>query len=216
MPREQIPGWDPIVQLYKDWVQTPPRHGAVVVEVGVAIGRSISWIADWCIANDRRDIEVWAVDPWESSQPGNVRNGEQMELSPDAGGDLTLYFKVLSMYDPKALEFIRPIRTVSKRACRMFADRSVDLCVIDGDHSYEGCLSDIHDWLPRIRPGGYIGGDDHHETDWPGVVRACRDTFGGGVEGPNPPGFTYHDRSYEIIRSANGWPSGHIWRKRVT
>ena len=121
------------------------------------------------------------------------------------------------MYDPKALEFIRPIRTVSKRACRMFPDHSVDLAVIDGDHSYEGCLSDIQDWLPRIRPGGYIGGDDHHETDWPGVVRACRDTFGDG--GPNPPGFTYHDhsyRSYEIIRSANGWPSGHIWRKRVT
>ena len=105
------------------------------------------------------------------------------------------------MYDPRALEFIRPIRAVSKRACRMFPDHSVDLAVIDGDHSYEGCLSDIQDWLPRIRPGGTIGGDDHHETDWPGVVRACQESF------PD---------AYEIIRSANEWPSGHIWRKRVT
>ena len=88
MGRESIPGWDPIIYLYREWVKTPPRQGAVVVEVGVALGRSITWIADWCLANNRRDIEIWAVDPWESSLPGNVRNGEQWTYAAQAGGGL--------------------------------------------------------------------------------------------------------------------------------
>jgi hypothetical protein len=203
MARESIPGWDPITWIYKEWVKTPPRQGAVVVEVGVALGRSITWIADWCIANNRRDIEVWAVDPWESSLPGNVRNGEQATYAAQAGGDFSLYTKMLLEHDPAAYEFIRPIRATSERACSLFPPGSVDLIVIDGDHSYDGCSTDIACWWPRMRADGWIGGDDHHDTDWPGVVRACRETFGAG--------------GYEVIKGmATGWETGTVWLKRPT
>ena len=56
MSRTDIPGWDPLVALYDKWLEKEPRRNAVVVEVGVALGRTISYIADGCIANRRTDI----------------------------------------------------------------------------------------------------------------------------------------------------------------
>ena len=196
MSREQIPGWDPIVAIYKKWLETPPRTGAVVVEVGVALGRSLSFIADWCLANQRTDIEVWAVDSWCHHEP----NGEQQTMASVAGGDFSLYVKMMLEHDPKAFEFIRPIRATSERAARMFEPGSVDLVLIDADHTYQGCMTDIRAWLPKIRSGGIIGGDDHHEVHHPGVIQACQEAFGA---------------EYDVIHGANGWPDGRAWWKGV-
>src|SRR5271166_3225239 len=196
MPRESIPGWDPIVAIYKRWVKTPPRPHAIVVEVGVAIGRSLTWIVDWCIANDRKDIQVWAVDSWAHNAP----NGEQQTWAKLMGGDFSFYAKMLLEHDPAAFEFIRPIRAESARGARLFDEASVDLCVIDGDHSEEAVKADIAAWAPRVRPGGWIGGDDHHEVHHPGVIAACRHYFG---------------EDYEVIMQANGWPDGRAWLKRM-
>lgn len=196
MSREKIPGWDPIVAIYKRWLAYPPRRGAVVVEVGVALGRSLSYVADWCFENDRQDIEVWAVDSWAHNAP----NGEQQTMAHVAGGDFSLYARMLIAHDPRAFEFIRPIRAESARAGCMFEPGSVDCVVIDADHSYEGCAVDISTWLPKVRAGGIIGGDDHHEKHHPGVIRACREAFGD---------------SYEVIEGANGWPDGRAWLKVI-
>jgi len=183
-----------VVALYKRWVETPPRQGAIVVEVGVALGRSLSWVADWCISHNRRDIQVWAVDSWAGVAP----NGEQQTMSAVAGGHLSLYARMMLEHDPKAFEFIRPVRADSAQASRLFEQGTVDLVVIDGDHSFEGCLTDIQCWRPKVRGGGWIGGDDHHEIHHPGVIRACREVFGD---------------AYEVISGANGWDDGRAWVK---
>lgn len=195
--RDRIPGWDPIVHIYKEWLKTPPRPGAVVVEVGVALGKSLSFVADWCITNDRRDIEVWAVDTWA----GGALNIEQNKLAAAAGGPFSLYARTMLDCDPSAFEFIRALRVDSRRAAALFESESVDLCVIDGDHSREGCRQDIWHWRPKIRSGGWMGGDDHHVRHFPGVVAACREAFG--------------ESGYEVVESANDWPDGHVWIKRV-
>lgn len=196
MSRTTIPGWDPIVEVYKRWLETMPRPGAVVVEVGVALGRSLTYVADYCVERGRKDVEVYAVDSWAHNAP----NGEQQTMAADAGGDFSLYAKMLLAHDPKAFEVIRPIRATSERAARMFDDGSVDLVLIDADHSYEGCISDIRAWLPKVRAGGWIGGDDHHEEYHPGVIKACKEAFG--------------DR-YEVFKGANNWPDGRAWLHRV-
>ena len=198
MSSDRIPGWDPVSQVYREWLKTPPRQGAVVVEVGVALGKSLTVIADWCIENKRDDIQLWAVDSWEHNEP----NGEQQTMASVAGGDFSLYAKMMLEHDPPAFERIRVIRAASERAARLFDDGSVDCCVIDADHRYEGCLTDIRSWLPKVRSGGMMGGDDHHDTYHPGVVRACRETFGDG---------------YTVLsgREATGWEDGRVWVRRV-
>lgn len=31
-----------------------------------------------------------------------------------------------------------------------------DLLFVDGDHSYQGCLADLHNWFPRLAPSGHV------------------------------------------------------------
>lgn len=49
-------------------------------------------------------------------------------------------------------------------AHRLFEDQSVDLVFIDADHRYESVKRDITNWLPKIKPGGYISGHDINQT----------------------------------------------------
>jgi len=48
---------------------------------------------------------------------------------------------------------------------------SMGMVVVDGDHGYEGALSDIGNALDMVKPGGYVIVDDYVRW-WPGVLRA--------------------------------------------
>jgi hypothetical protein len=43
---------------------------------------------------------------------------------------------------------------------------------IDAAHEYEEVLRDAYEYWKLLEIGGYLIGDDYHET-WPGVVRAA-------------------------------------------
>lgn len=42
------------------------------------------------------------------------------------------------------------------------SDNSLDCVFIDGDHSYRAVLDDLEFWYKKVKPGGYILGDDYH------------------------------------------------------
>jgi predicted O-methyltransferase YrrM len=67
---------------------------------------------------------------------------------------------------------------MSVEATRYIDDGSVDFLMLDGDHGYEAVRADIDAWLPKMRRGGVISGDDYL---WPGVKRAVDETFGARV-----------------------------------
>jgi predicted O-methyltransferase YrrM len=48
----------------------------------------------------------------------------------------------------------------------------LDLLFIDGDHSYEGCRTDIEAWFPHVRSGGVVA---FHDSSTEGVARAIRE-----------------------------------------
>ena len=52
--------------------------------------------------------------------------------------------------------------------------RTIDFLFIDGDHSYEGCSTDLAAWLPFIKQGGWIA---FHDSGEPGVARAIAELF---------------------------------------
>jgi len=47
-------------------------------------------------------------------------------------------------------------------------DQSLDFVYIDAGHSFNMFTADLVAWLPKIKPGCYIGG---HDYVWPGVRR---------------------------------------------
>jgi hypothetical protein len=73
---------------------------------------------------------------------------------------------------------VRKLRMTSSDALRLFAAESLDFVYIDSIHTYRAVSNDIESWSTRIKNGGLIGGHDFCDTNWPGVVRAVKDTLG--------------------------------------
>ena len=69
-------------------------------------------------------------------------------------------------------DLIQVIVADSVAASRIFADASVDWVHLDARHDYASVKADIQAWLPKVRPGGWLSGDDYDVDKWPEVVRA--------------------------------------------
>jgi hypothetical protein len=66
--------------------------------------------------------------------------------------------------------FAVDVRLLAGESCTVDLDvDSVDLVLIDGDHSYEGAKSDFERWGYRVRVGGHVLMDDALPLD--GYVR---------------------------------------------
>lgn len=48
----------------------------------------------------------------------------------------------------------------------------IDYLYIDADHAYESVKADLEAWVPHVRPGGLILGDDYGNDGYPGVKLA--------------------------------------------
>jgi cephalosporin hydroxylase len=170
MSYDQIPGYSGFLPLYRDAVAHFPS-GSVFVEVGVALGHSIAYLARQVI-DSGKDIQVWAVDPWA----GVARNGEQQEaLGAKTTGDMCLFIEQMAKHAPSELEVIRIVRAESSRAARLF--RTAHMVMIDAAHDYDSVKRDIETWWPIMAYGGWLCGDDY-ESNYPGVERAVREYFG--------------------------------------
>lgn len=68
---------------------------------------------------------------------------------------------------------LEPVVSDSVTAARAMADRrgTIDFIFVDGDHSYEGCRSDIEAWVPFAKPGGTVAFHDFGSRA-SGVTRA--------------------------------------------
>lgn len=63
------------------------------------------------------------------------------------------------------------------QAAPLVPDGWADFVFIDAGHSYEAVRSDIKNWLPKVKLGGWFGGHDFHAS-WPGVQQAVIEAFG--------------------------------------
>jgi predicted O-methyltransferase YrrM len=175
MSYAQIAGYSSFLPIYRDWV-AQAKDGDVAVEVGVALGHSLAYLAREVIESHKA-IEVWCVDPFG----GYARNGEQQALLAGSRGDFRLFLDQMLVYAPEELEIVRLIRATSVEASRFFVYKKCDLVLIDAAHDYESVKADIEHWRDVMRPGGWLAGDDH-EPNYPGVEKACRGCFLDGYE----------------------------------
>ena len=70
--------------------------------------------------------------------------------------------------------FVKLFRGYTFDAAKLFSNEYFDLIYIDADHSFEGCLRDIEDWYPKMKPGGFLTGDDFRNA----VASRTRVKFG--------------------------------------
>lgn len=136
-------------------------------EIGVFTGKMSR-----CLLQ-REDLLLTMVDSWKGG-------GESYE--GDSGDfHATLTQDKQDAYYLKAKEAVKfagsrahILRMSSREAAIGQVNGSLDFVFIDADHSYEGVVSDIEAWLPKLKPGGLLAGHDYDNPDFPkfGVKRA--------------------------------------------
>jgi predicted O-methyltransferase YrrM len=165
-----IPGWFSFADVYADAVREAPATGAAFVEVGAWKGKSASFLAVE-IVNSGKAIDLTVVDHWK----GSDEPAHHADADVRAG---TLYQAFMRHTRPVA-HVMRALRMGSVEAAATFADRSLDLVLLDAGHSYEDVLADIAAWLPKLKLGAVMAGDDYN---WSGVRQAIEEAFAGRIE----------------------------------
>lgn len=186
-----IPGWCDFTDIYVDAVQQAPQN-AVLVEVGVAFGRSLAFLASEAIWTGRRDLWIYGVDPWvdDWTQPHGWTEterpswgAEHAEWARSMGGPFNAFVQKMRDHAPAELERVQVVRGFGRDLAAFVKSAHptapVSFVFIDGDHRYESVKADIDAWKPVVMSGGILAGHDYtHE--FPGVVKAVAESWPSG------------------------------------
>ncbi len=188
MSWQDIPGWFDFDDIYDEAISTAPK-GAVIVEVGVAFGRSLAYLARKALDAGRRDLIIYGVDPWQDDWNPDWNNDETKRPTWGAehavwarqqGGPMNAFVEMMRTHAREELELVRPIRGYWQDAAKMIEQAhgwNLSMVFIDGDHRYEPVLGDIKAAQRLVIPRGIIAGHDYtHE--FPGVQQAVHEVFG--------------------------------------
>ena len=148
--------------LYRAWAFGDEARGiaplppdARIVEVGNGGLHSLGYLCD--VAPPR--WEIIAVDPYV----GKGRFADMITTAHRNLGDV--------------IDRVKFLRWPSPEVCALIDYESCDAVLIDGDHDYEPVARDLAAWLSRVKPGGWLCGDDV-DPDFPGCEKAW-DAFAG-------------------------------------
>lgn len=144
--------------LYLHEIAAALPDKAVIVEIGSYLGRSSCFIAS-ALAGSRKNF--FAVDTFENDA---MREGKRDTLA------------IFSANTAPYSQYITVIRGRSGEVVKTFT-KTIDMLFIDGDHSYEGCLSDLEAWLPLVKPEGLILFHDYYTRSPAKRVKVVVDQF---------------------------------------
>ena len=85
---------------------------------------------------------------------------EHQEIELIQQGTLRQKFECNILRFPELAPHVHILELPSIRAAPLFADRSVDIAFIDGDHSAQAVLHDLCAWHRKIKRGGVLAGHD--------------------------------------------------------
>lgn len=168
---QNLEGWTHFAPFYFDVVKQA-KENSHFVEVGSWKGKSASLMGVEII-NSGKKIKFDCVDTWNGSEEHLDPNNWAFE--PNLSKPDWLYNLFLENTKP-IKEYINPIRLPSLDACKLYEDKSLDFVFIDAAHDYENVCKDIDAWLPKIKKGGILAGDDIQSGN--DIERAVKEKFG--------------------------------------
>ena len=165
-----VEGWHTAVQsaYYNELVSS--ISNGIVVEIGVFGGASLLGMVDSCV---KTKSHIYGIDPWEK-----VENANGAKMTPDKKKIYRERIKNIRLnlervINEEGYDNITLIHDFSVNAVDRFENESIDIIFIDGDHSYDSVLQDISVWLPKVKRGGIMWGDDY--GGWESVRMAVDD-----------------------------------------
>lgn len=159
---KDIHGWSTEhdqLSLLKMMLPKSPTH-LKIAELGVWKGRQTAmWVVE--LLNNGHTFEYHAID-WFSSTY-NIGYG-------------TTTYEIAKNNLSKVIDKINLIKSPTSPASMLFPDEHFDIVYVDAGHEYHAVKSDIKNWLPKVKKGGWICGDDYI-GGWPGVIKAVDGYF---------------------------------------
>ncbi|RKZ47186.1 MAG: hypothetical protein DRR08_32600 [Candidatus Parabeggiatoa sp. nov. 2] len=141
------------VDLWLHFLQsTKAKH---IVEVGVYRGDFASRLLEECDSIEK----YYMIDPWRHlgswNKPANKNDEvfEQFLSETKSKTDFAAEKRVI-------------LRGTTTEVIEEISDGELDFAYIDGDHTLKGITIDLIRVFPKIRVGGWIGGDDFSRTVW--------------------------------------------------
>lgn len=176
---QEIDGWFRWRSGQEEAVRRFPE-GSRFVEVGTYLGRSLCSLAE-LVGLSGKAIELVGVDTCRGSGPEEPgRRDYHGEAVSRGGGTFAgaLHRNVLECGYADAISLFI---TESVAASAFFADRSIEWVHLDARHDYHSVKADIAAWLPKVKPGGWLSGDDYEELKHPELVRAVGELVPGAA-----------------------------------
>jgi len=148
--------------------------GSVCAEIGVHEGRFSRRILD--VVKPKR---LHLIDPWKHEDGDLYQNALYGGLGPKGQTIMDdRYRKVREQFEEE-IRFGQVMihRDFSHVVVREFKADYFDWIYIDGNHLYEFVKQDLELYYPRVKPGGFLTGDDYGVSGWwgDGVQRAVAD-----------------------------------------
>lgn len=126
-----------------------------MVEVGVYKGDFAATILKECDSVEK----YYMIDPWRHldnwNKPANRSNDLFEQFLSETESKTEFAAKKRVILRGKTTEVIEKI-----------PDGGIDFAYIDGDHTLRGITIDLINVFPKVRAGGWIGGDDFTRTIW--------------------------------------------------
>lgn len=162
-------GWCSTEKAAKIMNLVHKTEAQICVEIGVFGGASIYPFAS-ALKFAKQGV-IYAIDPWKVEdclvgydvEDPNYQWWSKLDLE----GVYRYFLEMLSSYQLK--DYCNVLRMKSEEALDTFADASIDILHIDGNHTEGVSLRDVLMYFCKVKKGGYIYFDD---ANWPSTASA--------------------------------------------
>ena len=174
---DEIDGWFQWRSAQEEAAQRFPA-GSCFVEVGTYLGRSLCSLAE-VVERSGKAFTLIGIDTCRGSGPEGPSQKNYHSAAVVHGGGTFAGALHKNVLDCGYGDAVLLIIADSLAASRLFADASIDWVHLDARHDYASVQADIQAWLPKVKAGGWLSGDDYDEVKWPEVVKAVGDLLTG-------------------------------------
>jgi predicted O-methyltransferase YrrM len=157
----EIEGWFQWRSAQEEAVHYFPE-GSRFVEVGTYLGRSLCSLGE-VVEQSGKTFTVIGIDTCRGSGPEGPKQRDYHRSAVAEGGGTFAGALHKNILDCGYGDAISLIIADSLSASRLFGDNSLDWVHLDARHDYESLKADIQAWLPKLKRGGWLSGDDYDE-----------------------------------------------------
>lgn len=167
----KLEGWFSPLQCAELFLQivSSVQTNSKIVEIGSWKGRSSVFASHAAYLSHSK---LYCVDTFK----GNRGEGEQHATVIEA-----LKSNIFEQFQKNIQTFGCPNVVVCRGESSVIARNwdlgQIDFLFIDGSHDYESVIQDLSSWVPLLRPGGVVCGDDWNIEEIPHLNGSVRQAF---------------------------------------